>query len=113
MIREGLYYTKEHEWLRVEGTVAVIGISNFAQQALGDLTFIELPKPGKTVKAGDSLAVVESVKAASDIYAPVGGTVEAVNTTLVETPELINQEPYDGGWICLLSNWDQAGLKTC
>jgi glycine cleavage system H protein len=99
-----LRYTKEHEWVKIEGTTATMGISHHAQEALGDITFVELPAVGKVLKAGDPLGVVESVKAASDIYAPVGGTILAANKELDSTPELINQSPEEKGWICKLSN---------
>lgn len=108
MIPKNTYYTKDHEWLRIEGAVATVGITDHAQQALGDITFVDLPKAGKVVKAHDSLLVVESVKAASDVYAPVGGTVSAVNEQLGTAPELINQSPYDEGWICRLSPFDAS-----
>jgi len=98
-----LKYTRSHEWLRnaADGTVE-IGISDHAQHALGDLVFVELPAVGRTLKAGDACAVVESVKAASDVYTPVGGTVVAVNEALGSTPEVINTDPYGAGWILRL-----------
>jgi glycine cleavage system H protein len=98
-----MHYTKEHEWVKIEGTSATIGISHHAQEALGDITFVELPAIGKVLKAGDALGVVESVKAASDIYAPVSGTVSEVNSALDGSPELINQSPEDKGWLCKLT----------
>lgn len=112
MIPEGLHYTKDHEWVRVEGAELVIGITHHAQEALGDLTFVELPKPGKALKAHDPLSVVESHKAASDVYAPVAGTVAAVNDALASEPERINRDPYGEGWICRLKDWDPATLKA-
>ena len=111
MIPEGLYYTEDHEWLRMEGDDAVVGITHHAQKALGDITFVELPTVGKTLKARDAMAVIESVKAASDVYAPVAGAVAAVNTALEAAPETINQSPYDEGWVCRLSKVDKAGLS--
>ncbi|MGH8262551.1 MAG: glycine cleavage system protein GcvH [Steroidobacterales bacterium] len=95
-----LRYTKSHEWVRVlpEG-IAEIGISDHAQQALGDLVFVEVPESGRKVSSGDACAVVESVKAASDVYAPVSGEVVEGNSALAETPELINQDPYGSGWL--------------
>jgi glycine cleavage system H protein len=109
---EKLYYTKDHEWLRVEeGAEAVVGITDHAQEALGDITFVELPKPGKRVKAGDQLAVIESVKAASDIFAPVSGTVSEGNQALAQAPEKVNQDPYGAGWICRLTGCDRSGVK--
>lgn len=110
MIPDGLHYTKDHEWIRVDGAELVIGITHHAQKALGDLTFVDLPKPGKAYKAHDALAVVESHKAASDVYAPVAGTVAAVNTALATEPERINRDPYGEGWICRLKDWDRNGL---
>ena len=100
MIPEGLKYTKEHEWVKVEGNVATIGITDHAQSELGDITFVELPDVGKDVKQSESVSTVESVKAASDIYAPVSGKISAVNDTLEDAPETINQSPYGEGWIC-------------
>ncbi|HWA81635.1 MAG TPA: glycine cleavage system protein GcvH [Acetobacteraceae bacterium] len=91
-------YTKDHEWVRLDGAVATVGITEYAQQALGDLVFVDLPEPGRTVAAGDTCAVVESVKAASDIYAPVAGRVAEVNRAIVEDPSLINRDPDGEGW---------------
>jgi glycine cleavage system H protein len=98
-----LKYTSSHEWLKElpDGNVEV-GISDHAQEALGDLVFVELPAVGRQLAAGEACAVVESVKAASDIYAPVAGTVVAVNEQLARTPELINRDPYGGGWMMRL-----------
>jgi len=95
-----LRHTKSHEWVRVlpEG-IAEIGISDHAQQALGDLVFVEVPESGRKVSSGDACAVVESVKAASDVYAPVSGEVIEGNSALAEKPELINQDPYGSGWL--------------
>jgi glycine cleavage system H protein len=103
-------FTREHEWIRLENDMATIGISDFAQHELGDITFIELPAVGKTVKTGDALCVIESVKAASDVYAPAGGTVAAVNTALEDAPETVNQAAEDAGWICTLSGVTEADL---
>jgi glycine cleavage system H protein len=94
-----LKYTKSHEWVRLEGEIATVGISDYAQDALGDVVFVELPAVGKQVSAEDSIAVVESVKTASDIYAPVAGEVVEANSNLNDKPELLNQDPYGGGWI--------------
>ncbi len=98
---QGTKYTKEHEWARVEDGLVHIGISDFAQNALGDIVFVELPDSGKKLKAGDQASVVESVKAASDIYSPVSGTIIRVNEALNDTPELLNAEPYEN-WIAVL-----------
>ena len=94
-----IYFTKEHEWARVSGNLAVVGISGHAAHELGDVTFVELPQVGKQVKQGDVVAAIESVKAASDIYAPVSGTVVKVNSALDEAPEQVNESPEDAAWI--------------
>jgi glycine cleavage system H protein len=98
----GRLYTKSHEWLTVEGKSATVGITDFAQSQLGDVVFLELPNPGRKLEAGESFGVVESVKAASDLYAPVSGRVAAVNDKLAGKPELINSDPYGDGWILKL-----------
>lgn len=109
MIPENLLYTKDHEWIRFEpGDDAVIGITDHAQEALGDITFIELPKVGRKVVAGNACAVVESVKAASDVYAPLTGVVAEVNESLSKEPEKVNHDPYGGGWLYHLSGCDRA-----
>ena len=107
-----LKYLDSHEWVRVEadGTVTV-GISDHAQSALGDLVFVEVPEVGRALKAGEAFAVVESVKAASDVYSPVSGEVTAVNTALSGTPELINSAPYGDGWLMKLRPSDKAELN--
>ncbi|MBK8326361.1 MAG: glycine cleavage system protein GcvH [Moraxellaceae bacterium] len=94
-----LKYATSHEWVRLEGDIAIVGITDHAQEALGDLVFVELPDLGDTVNAGDEAGVVESVKAASDIYAPVSGEVIEINPALEDTPELINTDPYGEGWM--------------
>ncbi len=94
-----LLYTKEHEWIRIDGKMATMGITDYAQAALGDITFIELPTEGTEVDQFEQIASVESVKAASDIYAPMGGKIVEVNKALESSPELINQSPYGTGWI--------------
>ncbi len=112
MVPEGLRYTKDHEWIRMDKNgEAVMGITDFAQHELGDITFVDLPKPGKAVKAHDALAVVESVKAAGDVYAPVGGTVVAVNAALADAPETVNKDPYGEGWLCRLSDCDASAVE--
>jgi glycine cleavage system H protein len=95
-------YTKSHEWLTVEGKNVTVGITDFAQAQLGDVVFLELPSPGRKLEVGDSFGVVESVKAASDLYAPVAGRVAAVNDKLAAHPELVNSDPYGEGWILKL-----------
>ncbi len=98
-VKEGLLYTKEHEWIKVEGTAATIGISDYAQHKLGDITYVEPPQEGKTVKPGEVLTGIESVKAASDIYAPLEGKITGANAALDAAPELVNKSPYEEGWI--------------
>jgi glycine cleavage system H protein len=102
-------FTKSHEWVHVEGGVATVGISDHAQSELGDVIFIELPAAGTVLKAGDKFGAIESVKAASDLYSPVGGTVTAVNNQLSESPERVNADPYGEGWMLRLNNVDEAG----
>lgn len=98
-----LRYAKSHEWLKLEGDgTATVGITDYAQSALGDITYVQLPKVGAVLKAGETFGVVESVKAASDLYAPVGGTVLATNSTLDRAPESLNTAPYDGAWMLKL-----------
>lgn len=106
-----LVYAKSHEWLRAaaDGT-ATIGITDYAQSSLGDITFVQLPKVGATLKAGETFGVVESVKAASDLYLPVAGTVLAVNTALDGAPETVNSAPYEGGWMLKLKLADPAAV---
>ena len=94
-----LYYAKTHEWLKIDENVATLGITDFAQNQLSDITFVELPDVGREVEAGDEVAVVESVKAASDIYSPVAGTIVEVNGDLEDSPDMINASPYDAGWL--------------
>ena len=93
-----LYFTREHEWIRVEGDTATVGISDHAQQALGDIVFAEVPEAGRTLNKGDEAAVVESVKAASDVYAPVGGEVIEGNAAVADDPALVNRDPEGDGW---------------
>lgn len=95
-----LLYSKDHEWVRVVGSVARIGITDFAQDALGDVVFVQAPDVGSQVSVGDSFSEVESTKSVSDIYAPVTGTVTAVNSDLANDPSLLNSDPYGAGWIC-------------
>ena len=111
-IPEELLYTKSHEWIRVtDGGSVVIGITDHAQEALGDMVFIELPEAGMTFEAGGDMAVVESVKAASDVYAPVSGVVEESNVALVDAPELINSDPFGEGWFLRLKPSDATQLE--
>ena len=106
-----LYFTKEHEWVRVEGDVATVGISDHAQEALGDIVFAEVPDEGKAVSKGDDCAVVESVKAASDVYAPVSGDVIEGNSALADDPSLINRDPEGEGWFFKLKLSDPSELE--
>ncbi|MFC1677119.1 glycine cleavage system protein GcvH [Planctomycetota bacterium] len=102
MVIEGLYYTNEHEWLKLEGETATVGITDYAQNALGEITFIELPIVGKKVEKHGELAVIESSKAASEVYSPVAGEIVQANDSLDSEPELINKGCYEKGWICKL-----------
>ncbi|PLW81417.1 glycine cleavage system protein H [Kineobactrum sediminis] len=97
-----LYYTEEHEWLAVEGNIATVGITDFAQQQLGDIVFVDLPEPGKEIEQGDEVVVIESVKAAGEIKSPVAGTVVAINEALADTPETVNEDPMGDGWFLKL-----------
>ena len=105
------YFTKDHEWVKVDGDEAVIGISTYAARELGDITYVELPKEDSDVIVGDTIGVVESVKAASDVYSPVSGTVSSVNKALDDDPGIINHSPEERGWICKLENIDLAELE--
>lgn len=105
-------YTSEHEWIRLDGDVATIGISSYAQEQLGDVVFVELPDVGRKVAPGDDMAVVESVKAASEVYAPVAGEVAEVNAALVEKPEAINEDAEGAGWFVRLSGVDGAAVAA-
>ena len=98
-VPEDLKYTKSHEWIKVEGDVARIGISDHAQEQLNDIVFVDLPEEGKTVAAGDAVCVIESTKAASDVYAPVSGVVTVLNRELETAPEKVNSSPYEEGWL--------------
>jgi glycine cleavage system H protein len=102
-------FTDSHEWVHVEGGVATIGISDHAQSELGDVIFVELPAVGTVLKPGEKFGTIESVKAASDLYAPVGGTVTAANDQLSDSPERINADPYGEGWMIRLNNVDDSG----
>jgi glycine cleavage system H protein len=107
-----LHYTKTHEWVRWNGKVATVGISDFAQDQLSDLTYVELPTAGDSFSAQEEVAVVESVKAASDVYAPISGTISDVNKALIEKPELINSDPYGQGWIFKIVPDDVSELES-
>ncbi|MEA2684697.1 MAG: glycine cleavage system protein [Chloroflexota bacterium] len=113
-------FSKSHEWVSVEGDVARIGITEYAQSQLGDVIYVELPKPGTEVAAGGKFGVIESVKAASDLYSPVSGRVKQANPALTQAPESVNSEPYEGGWMLELELTeslsaellDEAGYRT-
>jgi glycine cleavage system H protein len=106
------HYTKEHEWVRAEGGEASVGISNYAQEQLGDIVFVELPDVGRTLRKGDIAAVVESVKAASEVYAPASGEVVAINTALSDDPGLVNRNAEHDGWFFKLKLADAGELDT-
>ncbi|HVC24217.1 MAG TPA: glycine cleavage system protein GcvH [Acidimicrobiales bacterium] len=101
-VPEDLRYTEDHEWVRAEGGRARVGITDFAQSALGDVVFVQLPAAGARVERGDPIGEVESTKSVSEIYAPVAGTVVEVNSGLADAPEQLNADPYGGGWICVI-----------
>lgn len=107
-----LRFTKEHEWIRLEGDVATIGITDHAQNALGDVVFVDLPEVGREVEAGEACAVVESVKAASDVYAPIAGRVAEANSALAENPALVNSAPTGEGWFFRLEGVDAAAVAA-
>ena len=111
-VPEELRYTKEHEWIRVEGDLVVIGVTDYAQNALTDVVWVELPELGAVVGSMDSFASVESVKSVSEIYAPITGEVIEINGTLEDAPELINEDPYGKGWICKMSISDNSELAS-
>jgi glycine cleavage system H protein len=106
----GCKYHKEHEWIRIEGNEGVIGISDYAQEQLSDVVYVELPEVGDTFEPGDILAVVESVKTASDVYMPVGGEILEINEALEDSPELVNQDPYGQAWLVRIAIADSTQL---
>ncbi len=107
---EDLKYTKEHEWVREDGDTVTIGITDYAQDSLGDVVYVELPEADSTITSGDTFGVVESVKAVSDLYAPVSGTVTEVNDAVVDSPESINDEPYGDAWLLKIELSDAGEL---
>ncbi len=107
-----LRYSEEHEWVRVDGDLATIGITAYAQDSLGDIVFVELPSVGRTLTAGEGFGVVESVKAVSDVYTPVPGEITEVNTALETAPEQVNNAPYEGGWMIRVRVADPSALDT-
>ncbi|MBI3358213.1 MAG: glycine cleavage system protein GcvH [Nitrospirae bacterium] len=110
-IEPTLWYHKEHEWVKVTGTKALLGISDFAQDALGDIVYLELPKVGVNVKAGTEITEIESTKTTSPMYAPISGKIVSVNETLKERPELINKDPYGEGWIAVIEMADPKEVE--
>ena len=107
-----LKYSSDHEWVKIDGDVAYIGVSDFAQSQLGDVVFVEIPDEGREIKAGETFSVIESVKAVSDIIAPVSGKIVKVNDALGDTPELINQDPYGDAWIVAVELSDVSELDA-
>ncbi|MET0912009.1 MAG: glycine cleavage system protein GcvH [Acidimicrobiales bacterium] len=111
-VPEDLRYSKDHEWARLEGDRVRVGITDYAQDALGDVVFVELPEVGSKVKLDESFSEVESTKSVSDVYAPLAGTIAEVNTDLADSPERLNEDPYGEGWICLLEPDDPAAYEA-
>jgi len=107
-----LRYSTDHEWIRQDGNIITIGVTDFAQDSLGDVVFVEVPESGATLAIGDSFTEVESTKSVSDIYAPVSGTIAAVNDALDDQPELLNSDPYGEGWICKIEMSDPSQLDA-
>jgi glycine cleavage system H protein len=105
-------YTKDHEWAKLEGSQVRIGITDYAQDALGDIVFVQLPEPGAAVTEGQSFSEVESTKSVSDIYAPLSGTVVEVNSELADAPQRLNEDPYGEGWICVIEPSDPAAYSS-
>lgn len=108
---EDLKYSKEHEWARLESEGLVVGITDYAQESLGEIVYVELPEEGSKVSRSEAFGVVESTKAVSDLYAPVSGTVTEVNDTLLDNPELINEDPYEDGWMIRIAMSDETELS--
>jgi glycine cleavage system H protein len=111
-VPDDLRYTSDHEWTRLEDGVIRIGITDYAQDALGDVVFVQLPEPGARVSAGDSFAEVESTKSVSDVYAPLSGVVTDINADLGDAPERLNEDPYGEGWICVITPDDPEGFSA-
>ncbi len=110
MLPKDLKYTAEHEWLKIEGDRAIVGITNYAQKELGDVVFVDLPAVGQRINIKEGMATIESVKAVSEIYAPVNGEIVEINDNLEHSPEFINQDPYGKGWIAIVELTDQQEL---
>ena len=111
-VKDGLHYTKEHEWVQVDGDTATIGVSDHAQELLTDIVFVELPEVGKVLEQGKAACVVESVKSVSDVYAPIGGTVSEINSELENTPEKVNNDAFGDGWLFKLSGINVSELDS-
>jgi glycine cleavage system H protein len=111
-VPEDLRYSSDHEWVRRDGDVVRVGITDYAQDALGDVVFVQLPSVGAAVTAGDPFGEVESTKSVSDVYAPVSGTVSEINEALVDSPQLLNEDPYGEGWICAIRISDSSHLDS-
>ncbi len=109
-VMQGLKYSKEHEWVKLDGQRATVGITDFAQEELGDIVFVELPAVGQQLKANTTFGTVESVKTVSDLFAPLSGKVVEVNERLQDSPELVNSSPYEDGWMVVLEVEDTAGM---
>jgi glycine cleavage system H protein len=110
-VPDDLRYSSDHEWVRLDGTRATVGVTDYAQDALGDVVFVQLPDVGSDVAANDSFGEVESTKSVSDVFAPLSGTVVAVNDKLNDRPELVNSDPYGDGWICVIDLADGADVE--
>ncbi len=111
-IPDGLRYSSDHEWISIDGNRARMGITDYAQDALGDVVFVQVPTLGTAVTVGDTMSEVESTKSVSDIYAPVSGTIVAVNESLADQPEALNNDPYGAGWICEIELSDPAQIEA-
>jgi len=111
-VPDGLRYSKDHEWVRVEGDVATVGITDYAQDALGDVVYVDPPMVGSALSAGDSFGEVESTKSVSELYAPISGTVASINDELETEPEKLNADPYGDGWICTVTMSDAGEVDT-
>jgi glycine cleavage system H protein len=111
-VRDGLLYTKSHEWVKVEGNKARIGITDYAQRALTEIVFIELPKQGEEIQKGEGLSIIESVKSVSEIYSPISGRVLRINQVLSDSPELVNKSPYERGWLADVALSDLEELSS-
>ena len=109
-VRDGLYYTKDHEWILVEGKRAKFGMADYAQHEMGDLVYVDIPAEGTHISKGDEIGAMESVKSVEPIYAPVSGTIVEINAGVADNPEIINKEPYDGGWMAVIEMDDPSEI---